>query len=80
MQGQRGERRNVVGDDPDAICMQRPKEHCRKNCLRSIETGSGASQPPTQGGIHERCHEALSEDGKMILLINRTSIGREGAS
>ena len=73
MQGQRGERRNVVGDDPDAICMQRPKEHCKKNCLRS--TGSAALQPPTQGGIYERCHEALSEDGKMILLINRTSIG-----
>ena len=42
MQDQRGER--VA--DPDGICMQRPKEHCRKNCLRSIETGSGASQPP----------------------------------
>jgi len=39
-----------------------------------MEIGSGASQ----GGIHERCHEALSEDGKMILLINQTSIGREG--
>jgi len=47
---------------------------CGKSCLGSMEIGSGASQ----GGIHERCHEALSEDGKMILLINQTSIGREG--
>ena len=39
-------------------------------CLKSFEIELGASQAATQGGIHERCHEALSEDGKMILLIN----------
>jgi len=50
----------------------------RQNCLKSFEIESGALQAATQGGIHERCHEALSEDGKMILLINQTSIGREG--
>jgi len=67
----------AVGDG--GMCTQRMRRaRYRQDCLESFEIESGASQAATQGGIHERCHEALSEDGKMILLINQTSIGREG--
>jgi len=50
MPDQRGERRNVVEDDHDGS-VQRAR--CGKNCLRSIEIGSGASQPPREASMSD---------------------------